>query len=467
MTNDNNIILHSDSYKLSHYKQYQPGTTKVRSYFESRIGALYPETVFFGLQYFLRKYLQGRVVTPDKIAAAESIARIHLGGGQGTFNRAGWEHIEKKYNGFLPVEIRAVPEGTRVPTSNVLMTIENTDDECYWLTNYLETLLVQVWYPSTVATVSNYVYQKIRENLDATGDPSGLPFKFHDFGFRGASCPEAAGIGGLAHLVNFSGTNTLAALTTGINYYDSGICGFSIPSSEHSTITSWGKDHELDAFRNMLDQYPEGLVACVSDSYDIGHACSQLWGTDLKQKILDRKGTLIVRPDSGDIVATVIFCLNKLGAKFGTYLNAKGFRCLNDHVRLIQGDGCMPQTISLLLEALKAKTWSGDNITFGMGGGLLQRLNRDTQVFAFKCCSTTVDGVDHDVWKDPVGAPEKASKRGILKLVYNDAGALTTVAQDAPGEDVMRTVFRNGEITQLDTFDEIRKRAQSSSLVLT
>ena len=301
-----NIILLTDSYKLSHYKQYPPGTQTVFSYFESRGGAEYPYTVFFGLQYFIRRYLQGQVVTQEKLEQAASVARIHMGGTEGTFNRKGWQHIIDKHNGFLPIRIRAVPEGTRVPTGNVMMTMENTDPECFWLTNYLETLIVQVWFPSTVATVSNYCRELILAGLEKTGTPALIDFKLHDFGFRGVSSVESAGIGGLAHLVNFKGTDTLAALGVGMEYYDAGMAGFSIPASEHSTITSWGENNEVDAFRNMLTQYPEGPVACVSDSFDIDEACSTLWGKELKDEVLKRNGFLVVRPDSGEIVSSVL-----------------------------------------------------------------------------------------------------------------------------------------------------------------
>jgi len=455
-----NIILLTDSYKLSHYLQYPPKTSEVYSYFESRKGAEYSFTLFFGLQYFLRKYLQGQVVTREKIEAAAGIAEQHMGGVSGSFNREGWEYILEKHDGYLPVEIKAVPEGTRVPTGNVMMTIRNTDPNCYWLPNYLETLLVQVWYPSTVATISNHVRYVLQLALQETGDPAGLPFKLHDFGFRGVSSVESAGIGGLAHLVNFMGTDTLAALQCGIDYYDSGICGFSIPASEHSTITSWGKEGEVDAFRNMLEQYPTGLVACVSDSFDIDNACLNLWGDKLREQVLARDGTLVVRPDSGDIVPTVMNCLENLGTSFGFTLNNKGYKVLNDKVRLIQGDGCTPDTISEVVGAMMSERWSIDNIAFGMGGGLLQRVNRDTQRFAFKCSNIVVDGKDRDVYKSPKGDYSKTSKPGRLKLIRDPSkyNALRTVPEHHHLDDELVQVFKDGKITRSWTLSEIRER---------
>jgi nicotinamide phosphoribosyltransferase len=163
------------------------------------------------------------------------------------------------------------------------MTVENTDPKLFWLTNYLETLLVQVWYPSTVATQSFAMKKLLLEYLHETGDPLLIDFKLHDFGYRGVTCPEQAAIGAASHLVNFQGTDTIAGLELLGEYYDEFCAGFSIPASEHSTITSWGKEHEVDACRNMLTQYPEGYVACVSDSYDIFNCCENIWGGELRE----------------------------------------------------------------------------------------------------------------------------------------------------------------------------------------
>ena len=202
----NNICWLTDSYKVSHWKQYPPGTTAVYSYFESRAGAVHPRTTFFGLQYLLKRYFIGQVVTTEKIDKAERLFNNHFGGR--VFNRPGWEHILKVHEGRLPIEIKAVAEGSVVGESNVLMTVENTDPACYWLPNYLETLLVQTWYPSTVATQSRAMKNILNHYLEKTGDPSLVDFKLHDFGFRGTTCPEQAAIGGASHLVNFKGTDT-------------------------------------------------------------------------------------------------------------------------------------------------------------------------------------------------------------------------------------------------------------------
>ena len=454
----NNICWLTDSYKVSHYQQYPAGTTRVFSYFESRSGAKYPQTVFFGLQYWLKRYLTGAVVTQEKIDCAAQLFNRHFGGP--LFNREGWEYVLHAHGGCLPVEIKAVPEGTVVNESNVLMTVENTDDAAFWLTNYLETLLVQVWYPSTVATQSREMRRVIRRALQRTGDPSQIDFKLHDFGFRGVTCPEQAAIGDAAHLVNFKGTDTLAGLILLKEFYHEPCAGFSIPAAEHSTITAWGRDHEIEACRNMLTRYPTGTVAVVSDSYDVFNCCETIWGGVLRDQVLARDGVLVIRPDSGDPPTVVVKVLEILGQKFGSTVNEKGYRILNPKVRIIQGDGIDSQMLETILDAMEFAQWSADNIAFGSGGGLLQKLNRDTQRFAFKCSSVTVDDHEREVFKQPVTDPDKRSKAGRLKLVRSSdssQSALITVPENDPRPNELQVVFRNGELLKDQSFSEIRK----------
>lgn len=460
-----NVILLTDSYKVSHYKQYPPGSEFVYSYFESR-GGQFPEVVFFGLQYYLKRYLAGQVVTREKIKAADELLSAHFG--KQVLNRAGWEHILKAHGGRLPVSIKAAPEGSTIANRNVLMTIENTDPACYWLTNYLETLLVQVWYGCTVATQSRAMKKLILGYLQETGDPSLIGFKLHDFGYRGVSSVETAGMGGAAHLVSFQGTDTLAGIELLRQYYGAAMPGFSIPAAEHSTITSWGRDHEVDAYANMLSAYPDGLVAVVSDSYDIFHACGEIWGGDLRDKVLSRDGTLVIRPDSGDPPIVVCQVLDVLAGRFGSTTNAKGYRVLPPQVRIIQGDGIDFEMLEKIMSAMKAAKWSVDNIAFGSGGGLLQKLNRDTLKFAFKCASIRVNGIDRDVYKDPVTDHGKVSKAGRMKLVKRSGNYATLMnraeaSKSDPGfaeaKDELVEVFRDGVVTRDWTFDEIRDRA--------
>ena len=344
----NNILLLTDSYKVSHYKQYPAGTTSIYSYFESR-GGEFPEVIFFGLQYYLKNYLEGQVVTKEKIEEAATLYNGHFG--KNIFYREGWEYILKEHGGKLPVRIKAIPEGLSTPVHSVMMTIENTDPKCWWLTNFLETLLVQVWYGSTVATLSHAIKQRILTYLEETGDPSLINFKLHDFGFRGVSSVESASMGGAAHLVNFMGSDTIAALTFIQDYYNTkDIFGFSIPAAEHSTITSWGRENESAAYLNMLRQYEEGLVSVVSDSYDVYNACENIWGKELKEEILKRKGTLVIRPDSGIPKDVVLKITEILGERFGYTTNAKGYKVLHPNVRVIQGDGVDYDSIGEILE---------------------------------------------------------------------------------------------------------------------
>lgn len=465
----NNICWLTDSYKVSHFKQYPPRTRRVYSYFESRSGSVYPSTTFFGLQYLLKNYLVGPVVTKHKIDEAEELFNLHFGGQ--VFNRPGWEYILNKHGGHLPIEIKAAPEGTVVGESNVLMTAENTDwqgdNPAYWLTNYLETLLVQTWYPSTVATQSRAMKKIILKYLALTGDPSLIDFKLHDFGFRGVTCPEQAAIGGAAHLINFKGTDTVAGLVMLRKFYGEKCAGFSIPAAEHSTITSWGREHEVDACRNMLVQYPSGLVATVSDSYDIFNCCSNIWGGVLKDEVLAREGVLVVRPDSGDPPPTVVKVLTLLGEKFGFTVNGKGYKVLHPKVRVIQGDGIDYAMLERILEAMALAGWSADNIAFGSGGGLLQKLNRDTQKFAFKCSSILVGDEERDVFKQPVTDGGKKSKAGRMKLVWlhgAHGAVLKTVPATDPREDQLQVVFRNGELLADQTLAEIRERTTQTLL---
>jgi len=416
--------------------------------------------VFFGLQYYLLKYLQGQVVTREKINEAQSFFEDHFGRPD-LFNRDGWDHIVTRHRGYLPVVIKAVPEGTSVPTGNVLMTIENTDPAVPWLTNYLETLLSQVWYPTTVATQSRAMKENILTYLERTGTPEQIGFKLHDFGYRGSTSEESAGLGGCAHLVNFLGSDTLAGIVLAKQYYQENMAGFSIPAAEHSTITSWGKEHEVDAFRNMLDQYPTGLVAVVSDSYDIFHACSNLWGKDLRDRVLARDGVVVVRPDSGEPCDTVQKVLYRLGEAFGYMKNAKGYLVLDPHVRVIQGDGIDPEMQDKVYDRIThgGMAWSADNLGFGSGGGLLQKVNRDTCKFAFKCSSIEVNGVWRDVIKTPVTDPGKTSKAGRL-ILLNEGGQFRT-GVEGDGLNRLETVFCNGTVTKVHQFHEVRERSNA------
>ena len=452
-----NIILNTDSYKTSHFLQYPEGTTNVFSYIESR-GGEYDRTLFFGLQAFIKEYLLKPICLRD-IQEAEEVYELH----GVPFNKQGWIDILRKHKGYLPLKIRAVKEGTIVPTHNVLVTVENTDEEFFWLTSYIETALLRaVWYPTTVATISNNIRNIIKYRLDSL---DGLDFKLHDFGARGVSSLESSALGGLAHLVNFSGTDNVPALMYARKYYGEHMAGFSIPAAEHSTITSWGREHEADAYANMLKQFakPGSVVAVVSDSYDLFNAVEKIWGQELRQQIIDSGATVVIRPDSGnpvDIVAKTAVLLDK---NFGSTINDRGLRVLNN-VRIIQGDGINEQSIKDILARLEMLGYSADNVAFGMGGALLQHMNRDTLKFAMKASAVKVNGEWRDVFKDPVTDFGKRSKKGRLDLFYNvmtDTYSTEREDEDLVNMRMLETVYENGQLIRDQSLAQIRQLAKA------
>lgn len=458
-----NMFLNTDSYKVSMLNQYPAGTDTVYSYIESRDGR-YKNTVFTGLQMFAKEYLM-KPSTKYDVDEAEEVWAAH---GE-PFDRTWADHIVNKFGGYWPVRIRAVPEGTVVPTHNILLDVENVGGSMTRLaTTFLETALLRaIWYPTTVATNSREIKKVIRRYLLATGSSlEGMPFKLHDFGSRGCSSYESASIGGVGHLINFMGTDTISAVVAARRYYNEPMAGFSIPAAEHSTITSWGRDNEVDAYRNMLKQFakPGAILAVVSDSYDIYNAVDNIWGQTLRQEVIDSGATVVIRPDSGDPVTVVTKVAHLLANRFGYTLTAKGYKLLNN-VRIIQGDGVNIDSISAILQSLMDNGFAADNVAFGMGGALLQAPQRDDQKFAMKCSAALIDMEWKEVYKDPVTDPGKTSKKGRLELVHGGGlgnSVLTTIPQEyaAKRVKVMRTVYEPGNLLVDDTFAEIRERAQ-------
>ncbi|CAN5618709.1 nicotinate phosphoribosyltransferase [soil metagenome] len=457
-----NRIIDTDSYKASHFLQYPPNTTRAFFYLESRGSDRdWNETVFFGLQYLLKNYFL-EPFTQEMVEEAREVITAH----GLPFNYDGWTNLIKKHGGKLPLRIRAVAEGTVVPLHNVLMTVETTDDEFAWLGSWFETQLMRIWYAITVCTQSYQIKKDVYKFLTETAEQpdAEIAFKVHDFGSRGVSSQETAAIGGAAHLVNFMGTDTMAALLLHRKFYNCAMAGFSIPAAEHSTITSWGRENEIEAYRNMLKNFakPNALVAVVSDSWNIFEAVEKIWGEQLKQEVIDSGATIVIRPDSGEPVEVVSKVANILVEKFGFEVNSKGFKVLKN-VRIIQGDGVNQDSIRAILQRLKDEKISASNIAFGIGGSLLQKVNRDTLKFAYKCSAIVTDGELREVYKQPITDAGKNSKRGRLDLVLKDGKYETVKIEDAETitaeNSVMQTVFENGEILIDDNLDEIRKRA--------
>lgn len=457
---DNYLIALTDSYKVGHWSQYPPGTEELFSFFESR-GGVSPEVVFFGLQYYLKKYLVGSVVREEHIEDFKALSALHFGNAS-VFNENGWKRILKKHGGMLPIEIRAVPEGSIVPISNVLFTVESTDDQVPWLGGYVESLLSKVWYPSSVATRGLLFKRLLSQGFEDTGTLANLPFALHDFGDRGGTSPESAAIGGMAHLVNFRGTDTIHALLKACSVYNEPMAGFSVIAAEHSTITSWGEVGELDVYKHILRNAPSDvIVSIVIDSYDVFRAASWFCNDEeLRDLVLNRQAKTVLRLDSGDPKEVILKVLRILADGFGFTTNCRMYKVLNSKVGILQGDGVEYQTMEDILRCMKAERWSLDNIVFGSGGGLVQKdLNRDTHKFACKCSSVTVNGEQYDVFKSPVTDPGKKSKKGKLALIRDTEGVYKTVSNsDGSFDDqnLLLPVFRNGEILKDYSLAEVR-----------
>ena len=459
--NPANLILNTDSYKFSHFLQYPPGTSAISAYIETRGHQDQADVLFFGLQMFLKEYL-GKPVMRADIDEAEAIVTAH----GLPFHRAGWTRIVEQFGGYLPLEIQALPEGTLVRRGVPMVQVVNTDPHAFWLTSYIETALLRaVWYPSSVASNARKVKQIIRPMLEKTcDDPEAvLPFRLHDFGARGVGAFEQAGIGGAAHLVNFMGTDTVTGVLYARRYYGAEMAGFSIPASEHSTMTAWGVGREADAYANMIDRFAGvGMFAVVSDSYDINYAVSEIWGEQLREKVRASGGTLVIRPDSGDPIETPVHVVKQLDYHFGSTLNAKGYKVLDKSVRVIQGDGVSNADIGQILGRLEAFGFSAENIAFGMGGGLLQKVNRDTYSFAMKTNARLDDaGRWHDVFKRPATMNVKASKAGRQAVVSGLSGLEAARLDELKGRrNHLEPVWNDGELLRDWSFAEIRERAK-------
>ena len=460
---DFNICLATDSYKIWHWKGYMPNTENNYGYLEARNGAKYNKTVVFGLQYVLKKYLEGKVVTREKIDEANEKMRQHLG--EGFFNKEGWEYILEKYDGKLPIRIKSVAEGTAVDVSNVLMTVELTvnDKKICWLTNFLESLLLHIWYPMTVATLSRELKIMIKDYMIQTCDNlDSLDFKMQDFGFRGVSSFESAQIGGAAYLINFKGSDNIPSIEIPKKYYNmKEMPAFSVAATEHSIMTARGEEGEFEVLENIFKNTPDGILSLVIDSYDFERFI-EVCGTRFKDMILNRNGVTVFRPDSGDPVSVSITCLNLLEKYFGCEKNTKKYKVLNPKVRLLWGDGIDYDGIRSILFAMRNNNYSADCMAcFGMGGGLLQKVNRDTQRMAFKSSSQYYDGAWHDVYKKPKDI-SKASKRGRLALIKDENEKFHTIREEELNgqKDYLETVFENGKVVKEYTFDQVRENSK-------
>lgn len=456
-----NLILSGDSYKYSHHLQLPSGTGFINSYIESR-GAdnkAFTATVFAGIQAVIKQYLLTPVTQEDVDEAESYIVPHGL-----PFNREGWEYIVNECGGKLPIAIEAVPEGTVVGMSNVLVQIRNTDKNVPWLTAFIETLILRgIWYMTTVATTSWTIKKMLLKYAEESGSDTFLDFKLHDFGARGVSSGESAMLGGIGHLMVFQGTDTMEAIVGARELYGIEMAGFSIPASEHSTTTIWGKEFEIEAVRNLIMKFGKKgkIFAFVIDSYN-REALVEKVSTELKQLIIDSGCTVVFRPDSGDPKVEPIEVVEQLMSLWGYTLNDAGFKVLPDNIRVIQGDGISITSVPDIIANLYKAKLSLDNIAFGMGGGLLQQCNRDTLKFAMKTSYAMVNGKGRDVSKNPIGDNSKRSKDGVLNLVSVDGDYQTVRDEDMVNfvgcTNQLELVYLNGDILKDDNLVDIRNR---------
>ena len=455
-----NLILDVDSYKVTHFNQYPQNTKKLYAYIEAR-NLNSEELIFFGLQAFVKKYLLNPI-TQDDIDEAEKFLLSHIG----VFNRDDWEYILNQHGGFLPIEIKSLDEGTVTNKKIPLLDITNTDEKVPWLVTYIETALLRsLWYPSSVATISREIKKIIFRYLDdtCTNFDDQLPFKLHDFGARGVSSYESSRIGGAAHLLNFLGSDTVEGAMFLKDYYDGTDISYSIPASEHSTITAWGKDNENKAHENIINQFLlEGkVIASVIDSYDTFETATKIISSELKEKIINSKGTLVVRPDSGKLPDTIIELLNTLSSEenFGYTLNSKGYKELPSYIRVIQGDGVDKNSIEDILISMKENNYSAANITFGMGGALLQKLDRDTYSFAMKVSAIHDGNTWKDVYKEPSNDKTKNSRRGRFAIVQNDELEVVDL-EKLNQTNLLKTRYKDGKLYNETDLKVIRNKVE-------
>jgi nicotinamide phosphoribosyltransferase len=476
-----NLILAVDSYKLSHAFVYPKAVHGMAAYIEARTKG-HDIMIPFGRQAVLQKMLNEPINQADIEQAADFAARH----GE-PFARDVWEHILEKYNGYMPLHIRGVPEGTPVRSGNAITTIMCTDEfiaeNMFWLCSYFETMILRgEWYPMTIATDDYKIKREIKYYYEMTGAPvdgptSLLPFALHDFGGRGVTCHEQAEIGGAAHLVSFMGSDTIEGVLYANYWYHEAMAAYSVPATEHSVQCSFslGKggsvESELAYVRSVLQNLakPGGVVSIVIDGYD-SDRLTLLLCTELHDEIIACGAKVVFRPDSGDMMINVPRILQLQERFFGFTLTDKGFKKINT-VGVLQGDGVDHLAItSLLGKVCVVLQYSADCVLFGSGGALLQKVNRDTYKFAQKASAVLIkNDAGAFEWvgvaKDPITDPGKKSKEGVLTLVRSRMTGEQSTARidlgplDSDFEDMMVDIYDCGEFFNETTLAEIRARA--------
>ncbi len=483
MTNLNSMML-CDSYKTEHHKMYPKKTTLVYSNFtprKSRIEGI-NEVVVFGLQAFIKEYLIDHFNNNFFNKPQSQIAEEY-----GFAISVNPQHIIDLWTlQYLPIEIKALPEGSLCPIGVPCLTIKNTHPDFGWLTNYLETLIsCQLWQPMTSATIA-YQYKKLLSKyaLETTGSTDFVQWQGHDFSMRGMSSVESAILSGMGHLTSFTGTDTIPAIYGLKKYYNAtGLIGASVPATEHSVMCAGNKESEIDTFKNLLNLYPTGILSVVSDTWDLWKVCTEYLPL-LKEQILARDGKLVIRPDSGDPVDIIcgthqphfiteeaggvryrtnqeIGVIELLWKVFGGTINEQGCKVLDPHIGAIYGDSITIDRAKQICERLKAKGFASTNIVLGIGSYTYQYNTRDTFGFAMKATYVEINGEGREIFKDPITDDgTKKSKKGLLCVDLKDGvlHCFDGVAEDGEHLGALERVFCDGKLLKETSLDEIRNR---------
>lgn len=469
MKKEINVLILADSYKYSHYKQYPAGVVNMYDYAEARSTKEYEQTLFVGLQGLLKEYFT-TPITEEDVKEAELYASFH----GVPFNTAGFMKIINNYCGYFPVTIKSVPEGILVPNKNVLFTIELTinDSDLFWLPSWMETFLTKVWYTCTVASRSFDIKSNIIEMAKITDETPFVDYSFLNFGDRGSTSVESANLSGFAHLTCFKGTDNFGSIKYAKEFYNVTIeeinnIGHSAIASEHSSVTAWGRNNEKEMVLTYLNNNKnQNLIACVGDSYDIFKFTEMVTSGEFKEKIeSDDYPTFVIRPDSGypvDVINQILNTMEKNNVRYT--LNSKGYKIFNKY-RILWSDGVTKQNIKDVLSSAILRKYSTQNFVFGMGGGLVQNLNRDTLGFAIKCSELTFDdGSTFDIYKDPITDPDKKSKRGKVTTYFNKkTGEFFTDIIGKENEyiiNIVQPVFVNGKLIKEYNLTQVRENVQ-------
>jgi len=478
-----NLLVSTDDYKVQHKEMMVPGTNKSYSYLEcrgSRTDGL-DYSVFFGLQYYLKEYFS-RAVTHSDVDHLERILN-HVNG-PGSVNMQKFRDLADL--GYLPLRIKAVPEGTVMPLKHVMLTLTNTDPDFGWFVQYVESLLLKVWLPITVAA-NSYRFFRMFSGLaqKSAGHTDFVPFQMHDFGYRGTDSDEAARIAGAAHLLSFTGTDNLPAVDFLMQHYDAGNCdrpiGLSVPASEHSVMCTHSTDNDdKSAIKHLLDNFPSGIISVVSDTYDLFKAVGQYYNIDFHDRIMERDGKWVVRPDSGDppniicgdpageTIEEQMGVVRLLEKGFGSTTNELGYKTLDPHVGCLYGDAIFYERAQQILSRLMGMGYSTENILFGSGGLLLNNWSRDTLGMALKATYCEVNGEPRPVEKKPKTDTTKTSKKGLLRLerYQTELGTQYKTLQNVTPEQeqggILETVFEDGKILRFQNLDQVRDTLESN-----